>query len=72
MFWYPYTGAIPVTLTWSGGMFLTGLAIAALLAAVRTVRLVLQAQRPAAEDTVSVPFDPLALDEEGAVKHAAA
>ncbi len=72
MFWYPYTGVIPVTLTWSGGMFLTGLAIAALLAAVRTLVLVLQAQRPAAVDTVSVPFEPLPLDEEGVVKHAAA
>lgn len=71
MFWYPYTGAIPVTLTWSSGMFVTGLAIAALLAAVRTVVLVLQAERPEA-DAVSEPFAPLPLDEEGEVKQAAA
>lgn len=69
MFWYPYTGSIPMVLTWSAGWFTTGLAIAGLLGAVRLVLLTLRAPAP---EAVSVPFDPVVLEDEPVEKQAAA
>jgi hypothetical protein len=69
MFWYPYTGSIPMAVSWSAGLFTTAMAIAALLGALRVVAL---AWRGAASDAVTEPFEAIALDDVEAVKQAAA
>ena len=70
MYWLPYTGSLPTALTWSGGLFTTSLAVAALLGAGRVALLALTAARQ--DRSVSVPFSPAPLDEELEVKQAAA
>ena len=77
MFWYPYTGSIPYAVDWSAGLFTTGLAVVALVGAIRVALLALQSgpygvgsSRSAA---VSVPFDPVVIDDHAPeVKQAAA
>lgn len=60
MFWYPYTGSIPYALDWSAGLFTNGLALVALIGAIRVALLAL---RPASPEAVSVPFDPVVVDD---------
>ncbi|MFN8644009.1 MAG: hypothetical protein U0802_21010 [Candidatus Binatia bacterium] len=69
MFWYPYTGSVPHGLTWSAGLFTTGLAIATLIGLARVAMLAL---RPAPSEPVAVPFDPATADDEPEVKQHAA
>jgi hypothetical protein len=77
MFWYPYTGSIPYAVDWSAGFFTTGLAVVALVGAIRVALLTLpplrdgnEGSRPAA---VSVPCDPVVIDDHAPeVKQAAA
>jgi hypothetical protein len=70
MFWYPYTGSIPYALDWSPGLFTTGLAVAALVGMARIGLLALRARNA---EAVSVPFDPVVIDDhEPEVKQAAA
>jgi hypothetical protein len=69
MFWYPYTGSVPYALSWSAGLFTTALAITALVGAVRVVLLAL---RPVSSEIVSVPFEPVAVDDLPEVKQDAA
>jgi len=70
MFWLPYTGSIPLALTWSSGFFTTSLAVTALLGAGRVLLLALTAARQGR--SVSVPINPVPLDEGQAVNQAAA
>ena len=76
MFWYPYTGSVPYALTWSASLFTTGLAVAALVGAVRVAWLALRAAPDGAggprSETVSVPFDPAVVDDAPEVKQDAA
>lgn len=77
MFWYPYTGSIPSALDWSAGFFTLGLATAALVGAIRIGWLALRAARETHAgsrcEIVSVPFDPVVIDDrQPAVKQAAA
>jgi hypothetical protein len=77
MFWYPYTGSIPYALDWSAGFFTTGLAVVALVGAIRVALLALQSPRYGSGDSrsaaVSVPFDPAVIDDHAPeVKQAAA
>ena len=69
MFWYPYTGSIPMALSWSAGLFTTALAIATLAGMARLAVLALRPEQP---EAVSVPCDPVPLDEDHEVKQAAA
>jgi hypothetical protein len=70
MFWYPDTGLIPYALDWSAALFTTGLAMAALVGAIRVAFLALRAAKL---EAVSVPFDPVVIDDpEPEVKQAAA
>ena len=70
MFWYPYTGSVPYALDWSTGLFTTGLAVVAL---VGSIRVALLALRPVSPEAVSVPFDPVVVDDhDPEVKQAAA
>ena len=69
MFWYPYTGAVPYVLSWSAGLFTTGLAVAALVGLARVALLALRAEPLA---SVSVPMDPVVDDDEPEVKQVAA
>jgi hypothetical protein len=70
MFWVPYTGSIPLAISWSSGLFTTSLAVAALLGAGRVALLVLTAARQSR--SVSVPSNPVPLDEGQEVNQAAA
>lgn len=69
MFWYPYTGTIPLELIWPSGIATTSLSLAALLAATQLAMLALRAARTRA---VAVPHTSAPLDEEREVKQAAA
>lgn len=69
MFWYPYTGAIPLSLVWPSGVATTSLSLAALIAAGRLALLALRATRTR---TVAVPRTSAPLDEGQEVKQAAA
>ena len=69
MFWYPYTGTIPLELLWPSGVATTSLSLAALAMAGQLVRLAVRAARTRA---VSVPRVATPLDEEQEVKQAAA
>jgi hypothetical protein len=70
MFWVPYTGSIPLVLSWPAGLCMTGLAVAAMIGAGRVALLALAAARQ--ERSVSVPFNPVPLDEGQEVNQAAA
>ena len=70
MFWVPYTGSIPLALSWSGGLFTTGLAVAALIGVGRVALLAFTAAHQS--PSVSVPFAPVPLDEGQEVNQAAA
>ena len=77
MFWYPYTGSIPYALDWSTGLFTTGLAVVALVGAIRVALLALQSAQygvgGSRSAAVSVPFDPVVIDDHAPeVKQAAA
>lgn len=76
MFWYPYTGSVPYPLNWSAGLFTTGLAVAALVGAVRVALLALRSAHDGDGDprseAVSVPFDPVVVDDVPEVKQDAA
>jgi len=69
MFWYPYTGAVTLSLVWPSGIANTSLGLAALVAAGRLALLALGAARTRA---VAVPHPSTPLDEEQEVKQAAA
>ena len=69
MFWYPYTGAVTLSLVWPSGIANTSLGLAALVAA---GRLALLALRAAPIRAVAVPHPSTPLDEEQEVKQAAA
>jgi hypothetical protein len=70
MFWYPYTGSIPMALNWSAGLFTTALVIATFIGAVRVALLALRAATT--PEAVSEPFDPVVLEDEPVEKQAAA
>jgi len=70
MFWVPYTGSLPLALSWPSGLFTTSLAVAALLGAGRLALLVLTAARRGR--SVSVPCNRVPLDEGHEVNQAAA
>ena len=77
MYWYPYTGSIPYALDWSTGLFTTGLAVTALVGAIRVALLALRSARygdgASGSAAVSVPFDPVLIDDHASeVKQAAA
>ena len=76
MFWYPYTGSVPYALNWSAGLFTTSLAIAALVGVARVALLALRSAREGHGDlrfeAVSVPFDPVVVDDVPEVKQDAA
>ena len=76
MFWYPYTGSVPYALNWSAGLFTTSLAIAALVGVARVALLALRAAQDGHGDprveAVSVPFDPVVVDDVPEVKQDAA
>jgi hypothetical protein len=69
MFWYPYTGAVTLSLVWPSGIANTSLGLAALVAAGWLALLALRAARTRA---VAVPHPSTPLDEEQEVKQAAA
>jgi len=69
MFWYPYTGTLPLGLAWPSGIATTSLSLAALMAAGQLAVLALRAARTRA---VAVPHTSAPLDEEREVKQAAA
>ena len=69
MFWYPYTGAVSLSLVWPSEIAATSLSLAALIAAGRLAMLALRASRTR---TVAVPYTSVPLVEEQEVKHAAA
>ena len=69
MFWYPYTGAMPLGVVWPSGIATTSLSLAALAMAGQLALLALRAARTRA---VSVPRASAPLDEEQEVKQAAA
>jgi hypothetical protein len=68
MFWYPYTGTIPLSLIWPSGLATTSLSLAALVAAGQLATLALRAVRAR---TVAVPHPSVPLEEEQEVNHAA-
>jgi hypothetical protein len=71
MYWLPYTGPLPAALAWPGtATITTSLAVAALIGAGRVLLLVFTAARQ--DRSVSVPFNPVPLDEVQEVKQAAA
>ena len=70
MFWYPYTGAISLSLVWPSEIAATSLSLAAFIAAGRLALLALRAARTRAV-TVPLPSAP-PLVEEQEVNHAAA
>jgi hypothetical protein len=71
MYWLPYTGSLPAALAWSGAATVTtSLAVAALIGAGRVLLLAFTAARQ--DRSVSVPFNPVPLDEVQEVKQAAA
>jgi hypothetical protein len=69
MFWVPYTGVIPLSLVWPSGIAATSFSLAAFIAAGRLALLVLRAARTRA---VEVPQISAPLDDDRAVKQAAA
>ena len=69
MFWYPYTGTMPLELIWPSGFATTSLSLAAVAMAGQLVRLAVRAARTRA---VSVPRIATPLDEAEEVKQAAA
>ena len=70
MFWYPYTGAVSLSLVWPSEIAATSLSLAALVAA---GRLAVLAWRAAHARTVTVPQLSIPLGEETEeVNHAAA
>ena len=70
MFWYPYTGAVTLSLVWPSGIANTSLGLAALVAAGWLALLALRAARTRAVTVpqASTPLD----DDEQEVKRAAA
>jgi hypothetical protein len=69
MFWYPYTGTLPLGLVWPSGVATTSLSLAALIAAGRLALLALRATRTRA---VAVPPTSAPLEEGQEVRQAAA
>jgi len=68
MFWFPYTGSIPIALYWPSGMTSAGLAVATAFAVVRLLTLVFRASRTR---TVSEPSIPAPFEEQEVKKAAA-
>ena len=60
MFWYPYTDSISYTLNWPTQLFTNGLALVALIGAIRVALLTLRSASP---EAVSVPFDPVVVED---------
>lgn len=75
MFWFPYTGPAAYALEWSTGLFTTGLAVLALVGAIRVALLTLRSHSGhdgLGSEAPSMPFDPLPLQDPEAEKQVAA